>query len=308
MEQTAYDVAIVGCGPAGIQAAIHAARRKARVLMLGRPAGSALLRGHIENYAFVAGVTPGEDLLRAGLDQVRGFGAELVEEDLLHLVQEEGGFLLRLESGREIRAGAVILAMGTSKKKLGVPGEKEFLGRGVSYCVDCDANFFRKADVCVAGSGSAAVDGALTLEKTAGKVSLIAEKLEVSPELEKRLAASAVERVEGKIARIEGEMPRGVTAVALADGRTLAVEGVFIEMGAKGTLDLATQLGVALDSDTMRHIAVNRRQETNVPGVYAAGDITGPPFQMAKAVGEGCVAGLEAAAWALRKGDGPATD
>lgn len=295
------DVAIVGCGPAGIQAAIHAARKKAQVLMLGRMAGSALLRGHIENYAFVAGVAPGEDLLATGLNQVKQFGAELAEEDLLRLDPAEGGFLLHLESGREVRAGAVILAMGTSKKKLGVPGEQEFLGKGVSYCVDCDANFFRKADVCIAGSGSAAADGALILEKIAGKVFLITNKLEVSPELEKRLAASTIERISGKIVRIEGEMPKGVTAVALEDGRTIAVEGVFIEMGAKGALELATQLGVALDSETMRHIAVNRRQETSVPGVYAAGDITGPPFQMAKAVGEGCVAGLEAAGWALRK-------
>lgn len=296
-----YDVAIVGCGPAGIQAAIHAVRRKARVLMLGRTAGSALLRGHIENYAFVAGVASGADLLATGLNQVRKFGAEPAEEDLLHLEQADSDFLLHLESGREVRAGAVILAMGAGKKKLGVPGEQEFLGKGVSYCVDCDANFFRKADVCVAGSGSAAVDGALTLEKIAGKVFLIAERLEVSPELERRLAESRVERITGKIAEIEGEQPRGVKAVALADGRTIPVEGVFIEMGAKGALELATQLGVALDSETMRHIAVNRRQETSVPGVYAAGDITGPPFQMAKAVGEGCVAGLEAAGWALRK-------
>lgn len=83
----------------------------------------------------------------------------------------------------------------------------------------------------------------------------------------------------------------------LADGRKLVVDGLFIELGSKGALELATQIGVALDTDTMQYIAVNRQQETNIAGVYAAGDITGPPFQMAKAVGEGCVAGMAAATY-----------
>ena len=298
MTRQLFDLVIVGTGPAGIQAAIHAARRKVDVLVLGRMENSALYSAHVENYAFVGGITTGNDMLRLGVEQARGFGACFLEEDLLHLGQEDGGlFHLTLESGREIRAHAIILCMGVAKKKLGVAGEKEFLGRGVSYCVDCDANFFRGAVVCVTGDRSAAVDGALTLQHIAAKVYLIARELDVSEALKERLAKSAVERLDSRVVKIHGGA-RGVEAIELENGRRVEVEGLFIELGSKGALQLATMIGVQLDSESMQFIACNRRQQTNVAGVFAAGDITGPPYQMAKAVGEGCVAGMEAAIYA----------
>ena len=296
---TLYDTVIIGTGPAGIQAAIHAARKQTSVLVLGRSGNSALFKGHIENYAFVDSVTPGSELLARGIAQAKGFGAEFLEEDLLQLAQEaDSSFLLKLESGREIRARTLILTMGIAKKKLGAEGEQEFLGRGVSYCVDCDANFFRKATVCVTGDRSAAVDGALTLQKIAAKVYLVTGQLDISEALKRQLDASPVEQIRGKIVAIRGEKLRGVQSVELEGGQTLAVDGLFIELGSKGALELATHIGVTLDSETMQYIAVNRQQATNIPGIYAAGDITGPPFQMAKAVGEGCVAGMAAAAYA----------
>ena len=92
----------------------------------------------------------------------------------------------------------------------------------------------------------------------------------------------------------------GAVTLELADGRTLDTEGLFIELGSKGALELATQIGVQLDSESFKYIATNNKQETNIPGIYAAGDIVGPPYQMAKAVGEGCVAGMEAAGYARR--------
>ena len=179
-------------------------------------------------------------------------------EDLLQLSRDGEQFVLDLESGLKLRTQALVLAMGTAKKKLGVPGEKEFLGQGVSYCVDCDANFFRKATVCVTGDRSAAVDGALTLQKIAAKVYLVTDKLEIAPSLKRLLDASAVEQINGKIALIQGEKGRGLQQVELADGRKLVVDGLFIELGSKGALELATQIGVALDTDTMQYIAVNR--------------------------------------------------
>jgi len=302
MNQPLYDVAIVGTGPAGIQAAIHATRRKASVLVLGRPENSALYHGHIENYAFVAGTTLGHDMLQTGVEQAKGFGAEFLQEDLLQLSHDGTLFHLQLEGGQEIRAHSLILCMGVSKKKLGVTGENEFLGRGVSYCVDCDANFFRNAVVCVTGDRSAAVDGALTLLDIASKVYLVASELDVSEELLTRLTNSTVERIDSKIMHIHGGQ-QGVQSIELENGQTLPVEGLFIELGSKGALQLATQIGAHLDSETMQFITVNRQQETNIVGLYAAGDITGPPYQMAKAVGEGCIAGLAAAAYAraLRK-------
>ena len=298
MAETIYDVVIIGAGPAGIQAAIHAARRKIRVLMLGRIENSALFGAHIENYAFVPGVTTGAVLLQGGLEQARGFGTEIAPEDVLKIVRTDEMFHLELESGRSIVAAALVFSMGVAKKKLNVPGEKELLGRGVSYCVDCDANFFRNAVVTITGDRSAAVDGALTMLDYAAKVYLVSERLDVSPELALRLKTSKVECIPSAVRQVNGE--RAVTSVVLADGRTLETEGLFIELGSKGALELATQIGVQLDTESFKYIATNRKQETNIPGIYAAGDIVGPPYQMAKAVGEGCGAGMEAAGYARR--------
>ncbi len=293
-----YDVVIIGAGPAGIQAAIHASRKKTSVLVLGRTGNSALHGAHIENYAFVAGVSIGAGLLEIGLEQAKNFGAEISPEDVLKITQEDALFSIELESGRSVGARTVIFCMGVSKKKLGVAGEKEFAGKGVSYCVDCDANFYRGATVAVAGDRSAAVDGALTLLDYAAKVYLVAAELNVSEELLERLKASQVECIESAVQQINGD--RVVNSLLLANGATLEAEGVFIELGSKGALELATQIGVQLDTESFKYIETNRRQETNIPGVYAAGDIVGPPYQMAKAVGEGCVAGMEAATYARR--------
>ncbi|MGE4558836.1 MAG: NAD(P)/FAD-dependent oxidoreductase [Desulfobulbus sp.] len=298
-----YDVVIIGAGPAGIQAAIHASRKKTSVLFLGRIENSALYGAHIENYAFVAGVTQGADLLNTGLLQAQSFGAEWSPEDVLKINQMDDLFELDLESGRSIQGRTIIFAMGVSKKKLGVPGEKDLAGRGVSYCVDCDANFYRGATVAVTGDRSAAVDGALTLLDYAAKVYLVAEELNVSEELLERVKESDVQWVKSSVEQIEGD--RVVTSLKLVDGSTLETEGIFIELGSKGALELATQIGVQLDNESFKYIQVNRKQETNIPGIYAAGDIVGPPYQMAKAVGEGCVAGMESATYArkMKKAD-----
>ncbi|GBE51900.1 thioredoxin reductase [bacterium BMS3Bbin14] len=297
MTERTYDVVIIGAGAAGIQAAIHASRKKTDVLMLGRIENSALYTAHIENYAFLDGVRAGRDLLETGLAQVKRFGTEVSPEDVLLIAPQDGLFHLELESGNKIAARTIIFAMGVSKKKLGVPGEKEFAGRGVSYCVDCDANFYRGATVAVAGNRSAAVDGALTLLGYADKVYLVTRGLDISANLMKRLQESTVEIIDKNwIKAIEGE--NAATTLRLENGDSLDVDGVFIEIGSKSAIELATQAGVQLDMETFKYIDTNRRQETNIPGIYAAGDIAGPPFQMAKAVGEGCVAGMAAATYA----------
>ena len=299
MSDSIVDVVIVGAGPAGIQAAIHAARKKTSVLMLGRIENSALYGAHIENYACIAGITEGKVLLEAGLSQVKQFGAEVLPEDILKIEQQEQLFVLELESSKQITCRSIIFSMGVSKKKLRVPGEKELAGMGVSYCVDCDANFYRGATVMVAGNRSAAVDGALTLLGYAAKVYLVAKDLNVSDELQQRLDESKVEVIESNwVKEINGE--NEVTSITLRDKSTVEVDGIFIELGSKGALELATQIGVALDTEQFKYINTNRKQETNIPGIYAAGDIVGPPYQMAKAVGEGCVAGIEAATYARK--------
>jgi thioredoxin reductase (NADPH) len=299
MVEQIIDVVIIGAGPAGLQAAVHAARKKASVLVLGRVENSSIYQAHVENYLCVAGVTAGAELLRTALAQATLVGAEVWPEDVLHLGQEGENFIIKGESGRQVTGRTLLIATGTARKKLKVPGEKELLGRGVSYCVDCDANFYRNAKVAVVGNESAAVDGALTLTRYASEVHLVCKGLAVTRELAEKLAASSVVVHTGVwVKEIAGE--KAVSGLVLDNGQTLAVDGVFIELGAKGAMELATSVGVLLDTETFSYIETNKKQETNIPGIYAAGDIAGPPWQMAKAVGEGCVAGWEAANYANR--------
>jgi len=287
-----YDLIILGAGPAGIQAAIHATRRGMRVLMLGKAQNSAVMKGHFENYAFVEGPVTGEELIKVGLAQAKKSGAALLEEDAIGLETAEAGFTVKVESGEELGCKAVVLATGIARKKLGVPGEREFEGKGVSYCVDCDAGFFKNKKVLVTGDGSAAASGALHLTHFTLDITLVAEKLAVAPELVDELKASRVNIIEGKrVKHILGE--ELVTAVVLSDESFIPVSGVFIERGAKGILELGLSLGLALTEDG--HLAVNRSMATNVPGVFAAGDVKDSRYRQAiTAAGSGCMAAIDA--------------
>lgn len=301
MNDHEYDVVILGSGPAGLQAAIHAARAKASVLVLGREQKSSIRKAHVENYCCM-GRVDGETLLTEGRSQAEKSGAVFLSEDVIEVRRDFGVTRLRTESGRELAARAVILAMGISRNKLGVPGEKDLLGKGVSYCVDCDAGFYRGEKVAVIGGESAAVSGALTLLFYASEVHLITDAISVTDVLADQVRRSAVFVHEGSgVKEIVGRTK--VEGLKLEDGTELEVSGVFIELGAKGAIELASGLGVALDPESMKFVTADKKQQTNVPGIYAAGDICGPPWQVAKAVGEGCVAGLEAAGYAkkLRK-------
>ncbi|UCF92269.1 MAG: NAD(P)/FAD-dependent oxidoreductase [Desulfobacterales bacterium] len=294
-----YDVVILGTGPAGLQAAIHAARKKVSVLLMGRPGKSSLFWAHVENFYAIANAS-GREMLRIGREQAMKFGTEILEEDVLQLSAAEPLFNITTESNLELQTKALIIATGTARKTLGVTGEKEFLGRGVSYCVECDANFFEGADVAVVGGASAAVGGALTLLDYAKTVHLICEKLEVTDALKRQVEESATVIHAGrKVKEIVGR--DSAEAIVLGDGTKIPVTGVFIELGSKGVMELATRIGIQLD-DEMKYIQTTKKMETNIPGIYAAGDICGPPWQIAKAVGEGCVAGLGAAAYVKKLG------
>lgn len=298
MDQDTYDVVILGTGPAGLQAAIHAARTKVSVLVLGREQKSSLYRAHIENYCCLEKIS-GEEILNQGMEQAKKFGAHFLSEDVIKTQQEGDRFVISTEDQRNISTSALVLAMGISRNRLGIPGEKEFLGKGVSYCVDCDANFYKGAKVAVVGNESAAISGALTLLFYADEVHLVAEDLRVTERLQYQIEESAVRVRSGKkVKEIFGT--NAVEGILLEDGERLQVEGVFIETGAKGAVELAATLGVALDPEKYQYIVTDKKQQTNIPGIFAAGDICGPPWQMAKAVGEGCVAGLTAAAYAKK--------
>lgn len=299
METENYDVVILGSGPAGLQAAIHAGRSKASVLVMGRKTKSSLFRAHVENYCCLSKVA-GEDLLKEGIDQAKGAGALFLHEDVVATSRRDEGFEIATESGRTIQTHAIILAMGITRNRLGVSGEKKFLGRGVSYCVDCDANFFRGQEVAIVGNESGAVAGAMTLLFYCQRVHLVSDTLQVSEALIEQVRASDVHTHLGrKVKAIVGD--DAVTGLVLDDDTRLDVSGVFIETGAKGAVELAATLGVALDEEQFRFVVTDKQQATNVPGLFAAGDICGPPWQMAKAVGEGCVAGISASKYAKKK-------
>ena len=300
-EMIEHDIIIVGSGPAGLQAALHAGRRKANVAILGKLKNSSLSRAHLENYCCMDNKLMGHEMLEQGKQQALRAGAIFYEEDVLDISKDDShGFSVVIESEKQLKSKALILAMGISRNRLNVPGEKEFLGRGVSYCVDCDGGFFKNQTVAVIGNESAAISGALTLLLIAGKVHLITTELSVSDSLKTQAELSDIIMHTGNwVKAIQGK--ESVEELLLTNGDRLNVDGVFIELGAKGALELATKLGVTLDPENFKYIITSKKQETNIPGVYAAGDICGPPWQVAKAVGEGCVAGLEAASFIKKK-------
>lgn len=298
MIQEKYDVVILGTGPAGLQAAIHAARAKVSVLVMGREHKSSLYKAHVENYCCITGIS-GQELLQQGVRQASDSGAHFLHEDVIKTSQEDDRFIILTENERNIKTRALIMAMGITRNRLGVPGEKEFLGKGVSYCVDCDANFYKGAIVAVVGDESAAVSGALTLLFYAEEVHLVSNRLQVSDRLDYQIRESDVNiHIGRKVKEIVGLDK--VDGLIMDDDQRLNVDGVFIETGAKGAIELAATLGVAMDEEKFQYIVTDKQQQTNVSGIYAAGDICGPPWQMAKAAGEGCVAGLSAAKYAKK--------
>jgi thioredoxin reductase (NADPH) len=296
MAVTEYDVVVVGSGPAGLQAAIHASRRRLRVLVLGRTSRSHAYREQIDNLCGVQGAS-GSDLMLIGRQQAEQAGTIFLEEDAVRLERQDGRFVLETESRLAMRTKAVVLATGAAPSAAAVNGEKDLAGRGVSYCVDCDAPFFRGKPVAVIGTGSGAVEGALTLAGIATEVHLIAPAVDVTESLRARLDASAVIRhVPDEVSAIVGN--DAVEAVATKRGRRIPVEGVFIEPGGRGALELSLPLGLRLDPDDAGFVPTDDKQATNVRGVFAAGDVTGRPWQVARAIGQGCIAGIEAARYA----------
>lgn len=286
-----YEILIIGAGPAGLQAGIHTARRKHKVLILGKPEGSALFQAHIENYFGFPEKIEGRELITAGLKQALKFGAEIIKEDAVKLEKlDEDSFLIETEKGTQIKASALILAMGVKKKKRLFKEEDKYIGKGLSYCVDCDAWFYKGKKVAVIGDGSAALHGAKTLTQFASKVYFI--PLKDLPEIKEEFKNTPVEVILAKPLEIIGE--EEVKGLKLEEEKLIEVDGIFIEIGAKGPLELLAPLGIELDPETFNYVKVNQKMATNIPGIFACGDITGPPLQLAKAVGEGCIAGISA--------------
>ncbi|MFN3505042.1 MAG: NAD(P)/FAD-dependent oxidoreductase [Caldimicrobium sp.] len=293
-----YEIIIIGAGPAGLQAGIHTARRRHKVLILGKVSESALFNAHIENYFGFKEKTDGRELLLAGIEQAKKFGADIKEEDAIKIeIEPQGTFLVETEKENKFRAIALILALGVKRKKKIFKNEDQYIGKGISYCVDCDAWFYRGKKVAVIGDGSAAIHGAKTITNFASLTYFF--PLKDQPNLEEEFKNLPVEIIREKPLEIVGE--EEVKGVKLESGKVIEVDGIFIEIGAKGPLELLAPLGIELDPETFNHVKVNAKMATNVPGIFACGDLTGPPLQLAKAVGEGCIAGLSASEYVKAK-------
>jgi len=288
---TEIDVAIIGAGPAGIQAAIHAARKKVSVILIGKTVNSALFGAHIENYFGVLGKKNGDELLKDGIAQAESFGCKTLDENVISTSRSGDLFQIVTENDISITARAIIIATGISRVKLGVPGEKEFFGKGVSYCAACDCNFYRGKTVVIVGDETEAAVSSELMTKYASEVFWVTKDTKASKFVVDKASVAGVKTVKAKIESIEGSTR--VERVVLENGETIQTSGVFIELGAKSAADLAMDLDILPEMDDT--IKVDQNCATIVKGVFACGDVTGKPWQVAKAVGQGAVAGIAAA-------------
>lgn len=286
------DVVIIGAGPAGIQAAIHSSRKKVSTVLVGKVHNSAAYGIELENYFGFKGVRSGTDILNDSLEQARSFGCQVMDMNVLSLSREGEGFRVSVEDGTEIIAKALVMATGMSRVKLGVPGEKEFAnGKGVSYCATCDCNFYKQKVVALVGGQSEAVSDAEFMTRYASKVYLVSSEFDTSAVLLDSAKMAGVEVIEASVTEILGDGK--VDSIKLSDGRTVPVDGVFIELGGKSSVDLAMEIDLMPEMDDT--LKIDRSCATALNGVFACGDVTGRPWQVAKAVGEGAIAGLSAA-------------
>ncbi|MHB8054018.1 MAG: NAD(P)/FAD-dependent oxidoreductase [Candidatus Aminicenantales bacterium] len=303
MESYATDVLIVGGGPAGLTAAIYAARSGKKTLVLeGERAASRLAIGYeLENYPGFPAINSAE-LLGKFREQARGFGAEFVKGDMIALALESKPKFVST-SDSFIEAKAVILATGKPfAKEKQIPGEERLLGYGVSYCAVCDGPLYKGRNAAAYGHSPESIEDIWTLEQTGVKVHWIPGKVKDPATLEE--AFTKAEKIgipvygDAEIGEIAGDKNVERVILKTPDGeRPLDVEAVFIFREVP-TGPLFAKSGLVLDHKQC--LAVDRFQRTNLEGVFAAGDLTCGGLQVVSAAGEGCVAALQALAYLRR--------
>lgn len=291
-----YDFLIIGAGSAGLPAAIYASRFRLKTLVIGALPGGTITQTHVvENWPGVISAT-GWDLMDTLMKHVKANEVEVLTDRVVD-VQKKGDFdfLVKTAEGKEFRAKTVLFATGTSRKRLGVPGEKEFENRGLSYCAVCDGMLFKNKVVAVVGGSDSAAKEALFLAGHASKVYIIYRGDKIRPEPingERVKANKKIELVLKKnVSGIFGE--KFVKGVKFKEGGELALDGVFIEIGATANSDLAKKLGVKVDGKG--EIIIDESSRTNVRGVYAAGDVGNRHFKQAiTGAAEGVIASFSA--------------
>ena len=291
-----FDIGIIGAGAAGMTAAVYALRAKKSVILFEEKAegGQILATTRIENYPAVLGIT-GAEFAKNLKEQVRRFGGEFEFSRVEGVVKTESGFVLETEDG-EFRTGAVIIANGSKERELGLPEEKEFVGRGVSYCATCDGEFFRRKTVGVVGGGNTALYCALYLAKLARKVFLIHRRGEFRAEKHLVERAAETENVEfltgAEVVRLKGDgrLERVVVRDReTGEGREVEMEGLFVMIGREARNEKFRGL-VRLDRDG--YIIAGEDCCTETEGVFVAGDTRAKALhQLVTATADGAVAG-----------------
>src|SRR5215207_451285 len=303
------NVVIVGSGPAGYTAALYTSRADLEPLMIEGFAWGGLLQQttDVENYPGYPKGVMGPEMMQDFRDQAERFGSRFITDDAtkIELSPDDGGVHVIHVGGQEIRARAVILAMGAEPKKLGVPGEEELAARGVSYCATCDAAFFRGADTIVVGGGDTAMEDATFLSKFAGKVSVVRRRPEFRASaimLDRARDTDNIELVTPYVverfeAGEDGSLDRAVLEnTEDASTKEIPVSGAFVAIGHKPNSHLV-EGQVKLD-DEGYVLVEGRSTRTKLPGVFAAGDLTDRVYRQAvTAAGTGCMAALDAEAY-----------
>ncbi|MDD2646500.1 MAG: FAD-dependent oxidoreductase [Patescibacteria group bacterium] len=307
MPENNYDLIIIGTGAAGLAASIYASRYKINHLVIGQKTGGLAAWSHmIENYPGTLTIT-GQDLMNKFMEHAKHYGAPVIESQVLEVKKENDLFKVTLPDNKIFWAKALVLALGTERKKLGVPGEQEFWGRGVTYCATCDAPLYKNRTVAVVGGGDSALTAALLLASYAQKVYLIHRRDQFAGQemWQHKVAENSkiVSIFSTNILEIKGDkvVKELILDRPYENSTSLPVNGVFIEIGSTPSIYLTKQLNIDLDDH--QYIKVDNNNQTNLEGVFAAGDVTNQNHlkQILTAASQGAVAAYSAYKFLFKK-------
>ena len=293
-----YDLIIIGAGPAGITAAVYAARKKMDALLISKDlGGQASWSGDIQNYTGYQFIT-GPELAIKFEEHIRKFDFDIKEnEEVKKLVSQNKNLFIKTDKD-DYHTKTVIIASGKKSRELGIPGEHEFKNKGLTYCATCDGPLFTDRDVIVAGGGNSAVEAAIDLSKIANHVTLVHRSDFRADQvlIDKLKSLGNVEiHLQTQIKSVHGEMlMTHIEALDKASGETIEfkAEGLFVEIGYLPKSELFEGL---VELNDHKEVVVNAKTETNVPGIYAAGDVADVPYkQIIISAAEGAKAALSA--------------